>query len=52
MVRISSGVVDSVFIDNQGVSEGTDLDETIPINARPYQVEGFETQNSPQSGPD
>ena len=48
-VRVESGVVDSVFIDDQGVGEGTDLDETIPITARSCQAGGFEAQD--RTGP-
>ena len=46
-VRVLSGVVDSVFVDDQGVGEGTDLDETIPITARSCQAGGFQAQDGP-----
>ena len=48
-VRVLSGVVNSVFVDDQGACQGTDLDETIPITARSCQAGGFQAQDG--SGP-
>jgi hypothetical protein len=38
-----------VFVDDQGVGEGTDLDETIPITARACQAGSFQAQDGPGS---
>ena len=46
-VGVLSGVIDPILVDDQGVGEGTDLDETIPIAARPRQARGFQAQDGP-----
>ena len=46
-VGVLSGVIDPILVDDQGVGEGTDLDETIPIAARPCQARGFQAQDGP-----
>ena len=48
-VGILSRVIDAVFIDDRGVGEGTDLDETIPITTRSCQAGGFQAQDGPGS---
>src|SRR5262249_10762034 len=40
---------DPALVDDQGVGEGADLDETIPITARSCQAGGFQAQD--RSGP-
>jgi hypothetical protein len=40
------GIIDSFFVDDQGVCQGTDLDETIPVTARAGQARGLQAQHS------
>ena len=46
-VGVYGGVVDSILVDDQGVGEGTDLDETIPIAAGACQAGGFQAKTAP-----
>jgi hypothetical protein len=37
--------IDTFFVNNQGVCQGTDLDETIPVAARASQAGGLQAQH-------
>jgi hypothetical protein len=39
------GIIDTFFVNNQGVCQGTDLDETIPVTARASQAGGLQAQH-------
>src|SRR5438270_315664 len=44
-VVVQAGIIDSLFVDDQGVGEGTDLQQAIPITARASQARDFQTQD-------
>ena len=44
-VVVLSGIIDAVLVDDQGVGQGTDLDESIPVAARTGQAGGFQAED-------
>jgi hypothetical protein len=44
-VIVSPGIIDAFFVDNQGICQDTDLDETIPVAARASQAGGLQAQH-------
>ena len=44
-VVVQAGIVDGLFVDDQGIGERTDLQQAIPITARAGQARDFQAQN-------
>src|SRR3954451_19466226 len=44
-VGVLRGIIDPVVVDDQGISQGTDFDEGIPIAAGPRQAGRFEAED-------
>jgi hypothetical protein len=44
-VVVQAGIVDGLFVDDQGVRERTDLQQALPITARAGQARDFQAQN-------
>ena len=46
-VGVLGGVVDAVLVDDQGVGQGTDLQQAIPVAAGAGQARGFQAEDGP-----
>ncbi len=46
-VRVLAWVIHTVLVDDQSVSQGTDLQQSIPVAARAGEPRGFEAEDGP-----
>lgn len=43
------GIVNPILVNDEGIGEGADLNQPIPITARPRQTGGFQTDHGPRA---